>query len=124
MRLRFVCDTCGKPMAAGAIFVRRTELLQAQQRALETVEWDRAHGGVVTFRDLLDRPNEVHAPWRVMHYRCDPTPDDCDYWIGISRIRTVDEFLEWNQQIHSKRWIGHTDWTTGFLVKVLAAIRL
>lgn len=133
LALHFTCDVCGKPAQNGkaAVFLRASELRDATEAHRREQKAKREHGLRAVSGSELRREWQERvwpARWRVAHYACDLTPDDCAYWFDVERMRYLSDFanhegfLGWNEHLHEKLWLPLTDWSTSFLARVIGAI--
>ena len=113
-RIVWACDECRKPIADGDGYVTVSYDDLAEHEADER-DYDRRmdekYGPglrAVTGTDFLTGPGLVS--WRILHRDCDSRPDGVDYWIGVERIRSQAQALEWCAHLLGKNWIQHTDW--------------
>lgn len=105
--VRWTCHTCGDQVADddGHVTINYRDIRRHAQQARE---WEADAGQVVTMRDLLTYPDQVH--WRVYHRDCDPDLESSDYSIDIERIRTPGQVIDWTAHLLEKEWLQTTDW--------------
>jgi len=108
------CDGCDEPIRDGAGFIG---IPWAELRAYKSAEeaWDLEHRvrddgwDIFTVAQLQSFPQRVR--WRAFHEACDPDWLAPGYWIGVARIRTTAELLEWASHLAEKEWIFDTTWS-------------
>lgn len=120
IRLQWVCDVCGKPVADGKgyLLVDQGAAVESYQarRELDRAQFekeaaDRAAGGLgLVPVDLAGYMELSHPNWRVLHGDCDTAPPAYDYWFAVERCRTLAQLLDWNAHLHGKNWLDRTDW--------------
>jgi hypothetical protein len=112
--LTWSCDVCKRPIPddAGYITVPYAEIHAHREWNDEFDEMLRIRGNgglaVYTLGELNGMPDR--ARWHALHRSCDPNLDSNDYWIGVERIRTYPQVLEWSAHLLSKTWITDTTW--------------
>jgi hypothetical protein len=112
-RIDWRCDVCGGSVGDGDGWL---SVLYADIHAYEQAEaaWEEAHiqpGDGLTFyslEDLWTHPRP--APWSILHKGCDPDPHASSYWIGIERIRTPIQVIDWSSHLLGKVWLTSTTW--------------
>lgn len=121
--LTWLCETCRKPVTGenGYIHVRRSEVDTVERawqewearRVARLSEQERRFNALQgeSLAEMLDLPGD--APWRVHHGKCDPYPDEDDYWFYVNRAKTHAHLLSWTGHfMETKSWIKYTDWDT------------
>lgn len=112
----WVCRHCNEPIKDGdgylQVDVNRAVSLMRREHELriEAAQTNR----LITFGG--DRPwpslEEIRsAGWEALHRKCDPDVGGSQYWIGVERIRTMAQMLDWNAHLCEKEWVHHTTWT-------------
>jgi hypothetical protein len=116
--IEWLCHTCKKPVANGKGYVHVhdnacSEVRQARrawkkdlrekQKKSELGSWE-----AISLDDLMKLPDRV--PWEVHHRKCDPNPGRPGYWIGVERIRTYAQMLNWTAHLMSRNWLKDTNW--------------
>ena len=114
----WACDVCDLPVddEAGYVTIRYADLDEHERAGRDfeaklDAKYPCGPGRlrVVPLTEYSDAPGLVR--WRILHRDCDPDPDSCDYWIGVERIRTQGQALEWCAHLlETKRWLPKTNW--------------
>ena len=111
--LIWICDVCREPVEddGGWVTISYAEISehQRQDKLIEARAEERAGGGLKIY-SLADIQHSVR--WHVYHRECDPDPDGPDYWIEISRIRTMPQLVHWTAHLLAKGWIHDTNWNS------------
>lgn len=65
----------------------------------------------VAVRQFETGRRSERAAWEAWHRSCDPDPQGSQYWIGVERIRSLDDVDRWNNHLSEKGWVlDCTNW--------------
>lgn len=113
----WVCHLCDEAIRDGDGYLEVDQLLAVQlieARARERAERNAhiAAGNLVACITpiKLGRREPRRAYWRAIHRSCDTDIGGSQYWIGVERIRTIQQLLDWNAHLGGKDWLSATDW--------------
>jgi len=111
--LVWLCDACREPVENGGgwVTISYAEIgeHQRQDKIIDAAALARG-GGSWKIYNLADIQDSVR--WHVYHRECDPEPDGPDYWIEVSRIRTLPQLVHWTAHLLEKNWISDTNWNS------------
>lgn len=99
------CDCCAESIddGTGYLCAEYTSLRASQDQVL-------AHRADRQRDTEFCPANLTLAPWRAVHFECDPDLPDASYAIEIHRIRNSRQALWWTLHLSGKGWFESTDW--------------
>lgn len=104
--ITWTCAHCHRPIAdgSGCINLTRTGLSEYADAVKALAA---AHPG--RFMGVAFLQGKLAAvPWKPLHFRCDPTPEDEHYSIDVERFRSLADLTQWVDHLTAKRWIDAT----------------
>lgn len=122
-RLEWRCSICRSPIDDEDGYVELPSIEMVRHRG-EMARWKETHPpgpwGLITASALREYPNEPH--WWIIHRQCDPDTEGGGYWIGVERIRTLVQLLQWTQHLMGKTWFAETDWGDAIIGKAISML--
>lgn len=115
------CDECGGRIEDGAGYVTVDDSAineYREDRAKWEAEIAEPQRGVLSSADLDAMP--LAPSWRAFHGRCDPRRTWNDYHIGIARVRTALDVVQWTAHLWEKGWFHDTNWSAFLYSHVLS----
>lgn len=111
--VNWICRHCDKMTEDGWVWLRGAEMNKAVEAM--TIYDKREHDSygkfnVVTIEEILSLPDG--GKWSVICNKCyrDDMERMNDYDIGIERISTIKDVLDWTFHLSKKNWFEYTDW--------------
>ena len=120
----WICSKCSKPLASdGYVLIRDAERGGYPRRATATgvtltpaaIEQRRVNGqateppwgGVFGLNEVALQPDQI--AFEALHRKCDPNKEGSEYWIGIERLATLEDWCSLVHHVSSKTWMSTID---------------